>query len=125
MREQEYRAGGYNVSDIYRVQTWAHKIARQNLKKLHGYTLGTMPEPVIELLTRPGCHLCEDARLTVSEICAEYGLDYTELDITDNPDLLKRHKTEIPVLRIDGEAKDFWRINPKRMRKILDKKLAR
>ena len=69
-----------------------------------------MPEPVIELLTRPGCHLCED---------------YTELDITDNPDLLKRHETEIPVLRIDGEAKDFWRINPKRMRKILDKKLAR
>ena len=52
---------------------------------MHGYTLGTMPEPVIELLTRPGCHLCEDARLTVSEICAEYGLDYTELDITDNP----------------------------------------
>ena len=43
----------------------------------------------------------------------------------DNPDLLKRHETEIPVLRIDGEAKDFWRINPKRMRKILDKKLAR
>ncbi|WP_278551678.1 glutaredoxin family protein [Rothia dentocariosa] len=84
-----------------------------------------MPEPVIELLTRPGCHLCEDARLIVSEICAEYGLDYTELDITDNPDLLKRHETEIPVLRIDGEAKDFWRINPKRMRKILDKKLAR
>ena len=82
-------------------------------------------KPVIELLTRPGCHLCEDARLTVSEICAEYGLDYTELDITDNPDLLKRHETEIPVLRIDGEAKDFWRINPKRMRKILDKKLAR
>ena len=110
---------------IYRVQTWAHKPARQKLKKLHGYTLGTMPEPVIELLTRPGCHLCEDARLTVSDICAEYGLDYTELDITDNPDLLKRHETEIPVLRIDGEAKDFWRINPKRMRKILDKKLAR
>ena len=45
--------------------------------------------------------------------------------ITHNPDLLKRHETEIPVLRIDGEAKDFWRINPKRMRKILDKKLAR
>ena len=107
------------------MQTWAHKPVRQNLKKLHGYTLGTMPEPVIELLTRPGCHLCEDARLTVSEICAEYGLDYTELDITHNPDLLKRHETEIPVLRIDGEAKDFWRINPKRMRKILDKKLAR
>ena len=104
-----------------RPSVYANKIARQNLKKLHGYTLGTMPE----LLTRPGCHLCEDARLTVSEICAEYGLDYTELDITNNPDLLKRHETEIPVLRIDGEAKDFWRINPKRMRKILDKKLAR
>ena len=71
-----------------------------------------MPEPVIELLTRPGCHLCEDARLTVSEICAEYGLDYTELDITDNPDLLKRHETEIPVLRIDGEAKDFGVLTP-------------
>lgn len=67
----------------------------------------TPEPPVIELLTRPGCHLCDAARHTVAQVCAEFGVPYTELNIELYPQLLQRHATEIPVLRIDGQAKDF------------------
>ena len=39
--------------------------------------------------------------------------------LIEQPQLLQRHATEIPVLRIDGPAKDFWRINLQRMRKLI------
>ena len=79
----------------------------------------TPEPPVIELLTRPGCHLCDAARHTVAQVCTEFGVPYPELNIELYPQLLQRHATEIPVLRIDGQPKDFWRINPKRMRKLI------
>ncbi|WP_237206142.1 glutaredoxin family protein [Rothia nasimurium] len=83
-----------------------------------------MATPLIELLTKPGCHLCEAARETTGQVAARYGLTYTEINVEERPDLLDRHRTEIPVLRVDGEVKDFWQVNAKRLAKILEKKLA-
>ncbi|MDO4822507.1 MAG: glutaredoxin family protein [Rothia sp. (in: high G+C Gram-positive bacteria)] len=83
-----------------------------------------MATPLIELLTKPGCHLCEAARETTGQVAARYGLTYTEINVEEHPDLLDRHRTEIPVLRVDGEVKDFWQVNAKRLAKILEKKLA-
>ncbi|WP_237194917.1 glutaredoxin family protein [Rothia nasimurium] len=83
-----------------------------------------MATPLIELLTKPGCHLCEAARETTGQVAARYGLTYTEINVEEHPDLLERHRTEIPVLRVDGEVKDFWQVNAKRLAKILEKKLA-
>lgn len=82
-----------------------------------------MSQPVIELLTKPGCHLCEAARETTGQVAARYGLTYTEHNIEADPELFERHKNEIPVLLVDGEVKDFWQVNAKRLAKILEKKL--
>lgn len=83
-----------------------------------------MSEPVVDLLTRPGCHLCEDARQVVALVCAEFSLSFTEINVDEHPELARRHATEVPVLCIDGQAKDFWRINPNRMRKLIAAKLG-
>ncbi|MDY3048950.1 MAG: glutaredoxin family protein [Rothia sp. (in: high G+C Gram-positive bacteria)] len=83
-----------------------------------------MPTPEIELLTKPGCHLCQTARQTLEEVLAGYGLSYRETNIEDDPELLARHQQEIPVLLVDGQVKDFWQINPRRLAKIIEKKLA-
>ncbi|WP_237199604.1 glutaredoxin family protein [Rothia nasimurium] len=83
-----------------------------------------MATPLIELLTKPGCHLCEAARETTGRVTGGYGLTYTEINVEEHPDLLERHRTEIPVLRVDGEVKDFWQVNAKRLAKIIEKKLA-
>ncbi|MFW0180807.1 glutaredoxin family protein [Rothia sp. P5766] len=83
-----------------------------------------MATPLIELLTKPGCHLCESARHATQEVVSGFDLSFTEINVEDDPDLLERYRTEIPVLRVDGEVKDFWQINTKRLARLLEKKLA-
>ncbi|MFD1346355.1 glutaredoxin family protein [Nesterenkonia halotolerans] len=79
-----------------------------------------MPAPVqVEVLTRQGCHLCEDAMRTAREVCAEFGLEPDELDITEDQSLLDAYSEEIPVLRVNGQVKDFWKIDPQRLRRLL------
>lgn len=53
------------------------------------------------------------------EVTAELGLSFDELDIDTNPELVQRHHEEVPVLLIDGEVRDFWRIDPQRLRRLL------
>ncbi len=73
----------------------------------------------IQLLVRQGCHLCEAARTTVSEVTNRLGMQFTELDIDGDPQLLERHHEEVPVLMIDGQVRDFWTIDPVRLERLL------
>jgi hypothetical protein len=76
----------------------------------------------VVLLGRDGCHLCDDARLLVAEVCAELGVGWREDDI-DSPDcpqeLRRRHADDIPVTFVDGEVHDFWRVDRDRLRAAL------
>ena len=73
----------------------------------------------VRLLTRPGCHLCDDARTVVATVCTELGVDWDEVDITTDPELLAEHVEEIPVTLVDGRRHDFWRVDPERLRAAL------
>jgi glutaredoxin len=77
----------------------------------------------LTLLTKPGCHLCDDARLaveaTVREVVGELGLaatavGLTELNILEDEALKSRYFEEIPVLLINGKVHNYWRIDPVR-----------
>jgi hypothetical protein len=65
--------------------------------------------PTIEFLTRPGCHLCDEARVTLQFVLEERAAAgrlpaiVREVDIAGNPDLERRHLERIPVLVIGGE----------------------
>lgn len=73
----------------------------------------------VEVLTKPGCHLCEAALAVTAEACAEFNLTYQEVDITQDPALQEQFAEEIPVLRINGVMRDFWRFDPARLRRLL------
>lgn len=73
----------------------------------------------IELVGRSGCHLCADAEVVLSRVCAETGTSYTNLSIDDDPELADLYWERIPVLLIDGQVFDFWRINEQRLRERL------
>jgi hypothetical protein len=77
--------------------------------------LGEVP-PRVVLYTRPGCHLCDDARVVVERVCAELGESYDEVDITGSAELVRRFGEEIPVTFLDGEQHDFWRVDADRLR---------
>ncbi len=71
------------------------------------------------LLGKPGCHLCDDARIVVAQVCAELGIGWDERSILDDPELERRYKEQVPVTFVDGAQHDFWRVDPSRLRRAL------
>lgn len=76
-------------------------------------------EPRVLVLTRPGCHLCEDALAIVRAVCAETGATWGERDIDGDPDLQRRYTDQVPVTFVDGSQHDYWRVDPARLRAAL------
>jgi len=77
------------------------------------------PRPVITLLGRPGCHLCDAAREVISRVAADLGVSWEERDITQSEDDLRAYGEMIPVTLIDGVQHDFWRVSEQRLRTAL------
>ena len=73
----------------------------------------------ITLLSRPGCHLCDEARTVISRVAADLCVSWEERDITGFPDDLARFSEMIPVTLIDGVQHDFWRVSEERLRAAL------
>jgi glutaredoxin len=79
-------------------------------------------DPVSDRVTlygKPGCHLCDDARVIVTQVCAELGVTWSEIDITQDEQLFKEYGDQIPVTFVDGRQHDFWRVDPVRLKKAL------
>lgn len=83
----------------------------------------TAPGPAaahqVTLLTRPGCHLCEEARTVIERVTADLGVPWAERDITRSEADLKEYGEMIPVTLIDGVQHDFWRVDEARLRRAL------
>lgn len=85
----------------------------------------------LTLIGKPGCHLCDDARLVVNTVIAEFKSAHTgvnasvqvqldELNILEDEALANQYRDEIPVLLIDGKVHNYWRIDPVRLRDSLE-----
>ena len=59
--------------------------------------------PDVVLYGRPGCHLCDDARVVLERVRAELPFTLTECDITTDDALHRTYLERIPVVSIDGE----------------------
>jgi glutaredoxin len=73
----------------------------------------------VTLYSRPGCHLCDDARAVIEAVCAEMGESYEEISIDADPELAERFTDEVPVTFVDGKQHDFWRVSAERLRAAL------
>lgn len=78
-----------------------------------------MPAPRITLLSRPGCHLCDDAREVIRRVAQDMGVAWEERDITQSEDDLRNYWETIPVTFVDGVQHDFWRVSETRLRAAL------
>jgi hypothetical protein len=79
--------------------------------------------PVLTLIGKPGCHLCDDARDVVSAVLAELAASasdpvvvFEEKSILDDAALHERFVEEIPVVLINGAVHNYWRIDPVRLK---------
>lgn len=77
------------------------------------------PPPRITLVTRAGCHLCEEARQIVDRVATELEVGFEELDFDDHPELPAKYTELVPVLLVDGREIDHWRVDEQRLRRAL------
>ena len=73
----------------------------------------------VVVLTREGCHLCDEAIAQVAAICAEMGEPYGVVDVDSDPELQRRYTDQVPVTFVDGAQHDFWRVDPARLKAAL------
>jgi len=73
----------------------------------------------VTVVGKPGCHLCETACETVAAVCAELGVGWEELLITDHPELADRYWELVPVILVDGVQHDYFQVDPARLRSAL------
>jgi glutaredoxin len=73
----------------------------------------------IVLLSRAGCHLCDEARAVIERVAAELGVPWSERDIDRSPEDLRQFSEMVPVTFIDGVQHDYWRVSEDRLRAAL------
>jgi glutaredoxin len=57
----------------------------------------------VTLYTRPGCHLCDEARIALRRVRAQVPFALEEVDIERDDALHARYLERIPVIALDGE----------------------
>ena len=75
--------------------------------------------PIVTVFGRPGCHLCEVAEETLKGLQGELDFEIEKRSIQGDEVLEAKYGEQIPVILIDGEHHDFWRVNPDRFRASL------
>lgn len=73
----------------------------------------------ITLIGKPGCHLCDEARAVIARVAAAEGVEWEEVNMLDDPQLVSRYAEQIPVTLVDGRQHDYWRVDESRLRRAL------
>lgn len=62
----------------------------------------------VVLYTRQGCHCCENAEAVVRKFVS----DITLVDIDNDPELLQKFNTVVPVVEINGKVRFRGKVSP-------------
>jgi len=76
---------------------------------------------MVTVYSRHGCHLCEDAIQTLEGMRQELRFSIDVICIDGNPELEKLYGNEVPVIHINGEHHDFYKVDPERFRTSLER----
>lgn len=72
----------------------------------------------IDLYTRPGCTLCDDARRILQRVCE--GREWSEINVDSDPDLQAQYGEFVPVVEVDGERVAQWHLDEARLRETVE-----
>ena len=80
----------------------------------------------LTLIGKPGCHLCDDAREAIDAVLLEFrkanpGVEVLveEQNILLDEALSLKYSEEIPVILIDGNMHNYWRVDEERLMRAL------
>jgi glutaredoxin len=70
----------------------------------------------VTLITRRGCHLCEEAETLLRRLSQDVGFPYAEIDVDADPARQAEYSDRVPVILIDGREHGYWRVEEARFR---------
>ena len=72
-----------------------------------------MSKPHVIIYSRPGCHLCDEAKASILSAGCTDQFTLEEVNIESDDELLRKYKYDIPVIAIDGAETFIHRVDPK------------
>ena len=75
----------------------------------------------VTVYSRSNCHLCEVALEVISEIRNEFEFTITKILIDGNAELEEKYGEQVPVILINNQPHDFFRVDPERFRLAISK----
>jgi glutaredoxin len=76
----------------------------------------------VTLYTRPGCHLCEEAKAAIAPLLREFGASLCEVNIDNDAVLEERYGWDIPVIFIGARKAAKHRVDVEQFRRQLEKR---
>ncbi len=75
----------------------------------------------VTLITRDGCHLCQDAERRLAALSGELGFELETLDVDADRARANEYSERVPVILIDGAEHGYWRLEEARFRTALQR----
>ena len=79
-----------------------------------------MPRSIhIDLYSRPGCHLCDEAKAVIEPLVNKYGIVLKVTDVDSEAKLRDAYGWDIPVVLIEGTEAFRHRVEPQALERKL------
>jgi glutaredoxin len=72
-----------------------------------------MSKARVIIYSRPGCHLCDEAKAAILSADCSDQFTLEEVNIESDEELLRKYKYDIPVVAINGVESFIHRVDPK------------
>ena len=79
-----------------------------------------MLKPHVIVYSRPGCHLCDEAKETIHKAGCDEAFRFEEINIETSRELLLKYQFDIPVVTIDGIEAFRHRVDAERFRELME-----
>ncbi len=73
----------------------------------------------IKILSRPGCHLCDEAKRTIERVADGLDVVIVDVDISADVEIEARYAWDIPVVFVDGKECFRYRVDAGELRAAL------
>lgn len=73
----------------------------------------------LTIYSRPGCHLCEEAKSQIAPLLKQFGARLTEVNIDNDPALRALYDYDVPVILLGARKVAKHRVDPKQFRRQL------
>jgi glutaredoxin len=73
----------------------------------------------VTIYSRPGCHLCEEAKAQIAPLLNEFGARLTEINIDEDSELRARYDYDVPVIFLGARKAAKHRVDVAQFRRQL------